>query len=297
MMGTPRVSVLMPAYNASATVAEAVASALAQTVAELEVIVADDGSAEPIAPALEGIADERLRVVRRPRNGGVSAARNTALALARAPLVAQLDADDLWREDHLEYLLGAFEDPLIGLAYANVEIVGYAGSDRWIAARAPGDGLARWIGDSAEHPVNDLRRLYRANPIPAPGVVMRTEAVRAVGGYPEWLRVGEEYTLYIRLRRAGWQFAYVDRRTATYRWPEPGRGATFNVRRSSRQEVKQFLVLALSSPPELALYNGLWLRLVHMLTTHVPATVSIAQRLRAIARALRPRGGKRRRES
>jgi glycosyltransferase involved in cell wall biosynthesis len=287
----------MPAYNAAATVAEAVASALAQTVAELEVIVADDGSAEPIAPALAAIDDERLRVVRRPRNGGVSAARNTALALARAPLVAQLDADDLWRADHLEHLLASFEDPRIGLAYTNVEIVGYAGSDRWIAARAPNDGLARWIGNSAEHPVNDLSRLYRTNPIPAPGVVMRTEAVRAVGGYPEWLRVGEEYTLYIRLRRAGWRFAYVDRRTAIYRWPEPGRGATFNVRRSSRQEVKQFLVLALSSPPDLALYNGLWLRLVHLLTTHVPATVSIAHRLRAVARAIRPDSDKRRRES
>lgn len=294
MTRAPRVSVLMPAYNAAATVAEAVASALAQSVAELEVIVADDGSAEPIAPALAAIDDERLRIVRRPRNGGVSAARNTALALARAPLVAQLDADDLWREDHLEHLLPSFEDPLVGLAYANVEIVGYAGSDRWIAARAPDDGLARWIGNSAEHPVNDLRRLYRTNPIPAPGVVMRTEAVRAVGGYPEWLRVGEEYTLYIRLRRAGWRFAYVDRRTAIYRWPEPGRGATFNVRRSSRQEVKQFVVLALSSPPDLALYNGLWLRLVHLLTTHVPATVSIAHRLRAIVRAIRPGGARRR---
>ncbi len=288
MTVTPRVSVLMPAYNAAATVAEAVASALAQTVTELEVIVADDGSAEPIAPALEAIDDERLRIVRRPRNGGVSAARNTALALARAPLVAQLDADDLWRADHLEHLLPTFEDPGVGLAYANVEIAGYAGSDRWIAARTPDDGLARWIGNSAEHPVNDLSRLYRANPIPAPGVVMRTEAVRAVGGYPEWLRVGEEYTLYIRLRRAGWRFAYVDRRSATYRWPEPGRGATFNVRRSARQEVKQFIVLALSSPPDLALYHGLALRLAHMLTTHVPATVSIARFLRAIAHAIRP---------
>ncbi len=286
-------SVLMPAYNAAATIAEAVASALAQTVAELEVIVADDGSPEPIAPALVEIDDERLRVVRRPRNGGVSAARNTALAVARAPLVAQLDADDFWRADHLEHLLAAFEDPGVGLAYTNVEIVGYAGSDRWIAARTAGDGLARWIGNSAEHPVNDLSRLYRTNPIPAPGVVMRTDAVRAVGGYPEWLRVGEEYTLYIRLRRAGWRFAYVDRRSATYRWPEPGRGATFDVRRSARQEVKQFLVLSLTSRPNVALYDGLARRLVHLLGTHVPATLSMAPYVRSVRRAVRARGGRR----
>jgi glycosyltransferase involved in cell wall biosynthesis len=79
----PRVSVLMPAYNAEATIREAVASVLGQTVSEVELIVADDGSREPTSHVLGEIADTRLQIVRRQRNGGVSAARNSALAIAR----------------------------------------------------------------------------------------------------------------------------------------------------------------------------------------------------------------------
>jgi glycosyltransferase involved in cell wall biosynthesis len=130
---TPRVTVITPAYNAATTVVEAVTSALSQTVGDLEVIVVDDGSSEPVADALSGIRDRRLRVIRSEANRGVSAARNTALAAARSAVIAQLDADDFWRPDHLEGLLPAFDDPTVGLAYTNVEIVGTTLLDRAIA--------------------------------------------------------------------------------------------------------------------------------------------------------------------
>ncbi len=281
----------MPAYNADATIAAAVASALAQSLGDVEVIVADDASSSPAAAALTEFSDDaRLRIVRRPRNGGVSAARNSALAVARAPLVAQLDADDLWRPDHLEHLVPCFADPAVGLAYANVDIVGFAGSDRWIAERTPDDGLPSWISDRSDHPVNDLRRLYRGNPIPAPAVVMRTVALRDVGGYPQWLGVGEEYYVYIRLRRANWRFAYVDRRSATYHWPEPGRGATFNARRNAREEAKLFAVLSLTSRPERAILARLAGEMTDVVKTHVPVTRAIGRRTRSAAQALRARG-------
>jgi hypothetical protein len=118
---------------------------------------------------------------------------------------------------------------------------------------------------------------------------MRTEAVRAVGGYPEWLSVGEEYLLYIRLRRAGWRFAYVDRPSAIYRWPEAGRGATFDARRNARQEAKLFAALALSSSPDSAIFARLGRELVDVVKTHVPVTVAVGRRARALARRLRAR--------
>jgi glycosyltransferase involved in cell wall biosynthesis len=288
----PRVSVITPAYNAQETIVEAVSSALSQTVRELEVIVVDDGSDLPIAPTLAGIADGRLRVIRKHRNRGVGAARNTALTAARAPLVAQLDADDLWRDDHLEGLLPALEDPAVGLAYANVEIVGHPdGLDRWIAERAPGDGLPPWIGDRREHPVNDLASLYRANPIPSPAVMMRTDAARAVGGYPQWVSVGEDYLLYIKIRRAGWRFAYVDRRSAIYRWPDPSRGATYNMRRNARQEAKLFAVLALKSPGDRAIRARLVGELADVIATHVPGAPSAGRALRRASSRLLRRPG------
>ncbi|MGZ4273550.1 MAG: glycosyltransferase family 2 protein [Solirubrobacteraceae bacterium] len=279
----PRVTVVIPAYNAFTTVAQAVRSALAQTMADLEVIVSDDGSRPPIADALREIDDERLRVIRLPANRGVSAARNAAVAEARAPLVAQLDADDLWYPAHLEAMLPAFADADVGLAYGNADVRGHP------------DGRHRWIVGSNGHPVNDLARLYAGNPAPSPTVVMRTEAVRAVGGYPTWLSVGEDYLLYIRLRRAGWRLAYVAEPTAVYRWPEPGRGATFNRRRNARQGAKMFAVLWLGAPRDRALGRRLANEMIGVLATHVPGSLQAGRALRRTGQRLR-RAGRRLRE-
>lgn len=283
-MRSPAVTVITPAYNASATVGEAVLSALAQTVRDLEVIVVDDGSRVPVAEALGGIRDDRLRIIRMEVNRGVSAARNAALAAARAPVIAQLDADDLWRGDHLEGALPALADPAVGLVYTNVEIVGTTLLDRAIAARSPGDGLPAWVSERAFHPVNDLPSLYRVNPIPSPGVLMRTAAVRAVGGWPVWLRVGEDYYLYIKLRRAGWQFDYVDRMSAVYRWPEPGRGVSHNARLGARQNLKLFAVLALRAPTDRAIRRRLRGETSNVIATHVPGSVPVARILKRVGR-------------
>lgn len=274
---TPRVSVVIPAYNAASTVGEAVRSALSQTMADLEVIVSDDGSDPPIADALRGIDDRRLRVTRLPVNRGVGAARNAAVAEARAPLVAQLDADDLWYPEHLESMLPAFADAGVGLAYGDADVRGHPdGRDRWIL---PGD----------DHPVNDLARLYAGNPAPSPTVVMRTDAVRGVGGYPTWLSVGEDYLLYIRLRRAGWRLAYVASPSAVYRWPEPGRGATFDRRRNARQGAKMFAMLWLGAPRDRALRRRLGTELTGVLVTHVPGSLGAGRALRRAGHAARRR--------
>jgi len=285
----PLVSVIIPAYNASATLVEAVESALSQTVADLEVIVVDDGSVEPAAHALRELNDPRLRVIRTDVNRGVAAARNTALEASCAPVLAQLDADDLWRPDHLEGLLPALADPAVGLAYSNAEIIGTPLLDRAIAVRTPDDGLPDWVSDRALHPVDDLTRLYRVNPIPSPAAIMRTDAVRSVRGYPQWLTVGEDYYLYIKLRRAGWHFAYVDRITAVYRWPEPGRGVSFDVRRSARQTLKLFAVLTARSPGEAALWARLALELVNLVETHAPGAVPLARKIKRLYRRTRAR--------
>jgi glycosyltransferase involved in cell wall biosynthesis len=283
MSSAPRVSVITPAFNAGATLAQAVRSALAQTLADVEVLVVDDGSRQPAAGALVEISDRRLRVLRSEINRGVSVARNLGLRCAQAPLIAQLDADDLWRPDHLEGIIGAFEDPVIGLAYTNVEIIGTPLLDRAIAPRHAGDGLPEWVSDRALHPVDDLARLYRVNPIPSPSVVMRTEAVRAVGGYPRWLRVGEEYCVYLKLRRAGWHFAYVDRASAIYRWPEAGRGVSFDSRLAARQNLMLFVALMARAPGEPAIRRRVFAELANLIETHVPGSLAIARRAKRLA--------------
>ena len=98
----PSFSVIIAAYEAAATVADAVASALEQTVPPLEVIVCDDGSSDDPAGALERFGD-RVRLLR-IEHAGTGAARNAAAAAAGGEFVAILDADDLYRPRLIEAL-------------------------------------------------------------------------------------------------------------------------------------------------------------------------------------------------
>lgn len=107
MNGTPTapVTVVIPTYDSSATVAEALASVAAQTVRPAEVIVVDDGSRDRTPDVARAAAAElglSARIVELPSNGGPSAARNRGWDEATAELVAFLDADDRWHPKKIE---------------------------------------------------------------------------------------------------------------------------------------------------------------------------------------------------
>lgn len=229
-------TVTIPAFNADDTLREAVGSALAQTAADLEVVVVDDGSRVPAAEVLHGLDDERLCVVRHERNEGLSAARNTALAEARAPLISQLDADDAWEPGYLDAVLPCFEDPKVGLAYTDARIV-YA------------DGRVEpYLTSHLDHPVDSFPELSRVNPIAALTATMRTEAVRGVGGYASWLWGGQDYHLYLKLAAAGWRFSYVNRPLARYRWPDETGGMSSNAVKVHVSDLKLFAGFKLRHP-------------------------------------------------
>lgn len=107
----PRVSVIIPAYNAEAFVREAVDSALAQTHRDVEVIVVDDSSTDGTARCLAAYED-RIRV-HRQANTGVAGARNAGVRLSTGDWVAFLDADDVWRPRKLGAQLAAADAPLV----------------------------------------------------------------------------------------------------------------------------------------------------------------------------------------
>jgi glycosyltransferase involved in cell wall biosynthesis len=100
-------SIIIPAYNAAATIGPAVVSALDQTYPDLDVIVVDDGSSDDTAERARaaGRSDPRLRVERLPNNRGVSVARNTGIAMARGTWLALLDADDTFAAERLATLI------------------------------------------------------------------------------------------------------------------------------------------------------------------------------------------------
>lgn len=90
----PSVSVIIPVYNRAQQVCDAVASVLAQTFTDYELIVVDDGSTDD-TPEMLACYGDRIRLIRQA-NRGVSAARNTGIVAARGALIAFLDSDDLW---------------------------------------------------------------------------------------------------------------------------------------------------------------------------------------------------------
>jgi len=99
-----RASIIVIVYNGEQYIERAVQSALSQTVADIEVIVVDDGSRDGSADRVGRIKDSRLRLVQQ-HNQGPSAARNTGIREAKSDWIAFLDCDDWWTPDKLEHQL------------------------------------------------------------------------------------------------------------------------------------------------------------------------------------------------
>lgn len=212
-MGAPSVTVLIPAYNAAATLDEALRSAQAQTLRDIEIVVVDDGStdATPDLIARAARADPRI-VPLRQANAGVAAARNGGIAAARASFVAPLDADDLWHPEKLRLQLqamtqGGTDMGLVSCWTQRVDADG--GVLPGQAIRAPHMG---WV----------LPKLAVSNFVGhASAPLMRTALVRAAGGYDPALRAAgaqglEDLKLYLALAMRA-RFGLVPQLLCAYR--------------------------------------------------------------------------------
>ncbi len=114
----PKISIIIPAYNAEATILETIDSVLNQTFADFELLVINDGSQDNTKTVVETISDSRVQVITYP-NVGVCGTRNRGIALAKGELIAFLDADDLWTSDKLEKQYAALQEhPEAGIAYS-----------------------------------------------------------------------------------------------------------------------------------------------------------------------------------
>jgi glycosyltransferase involved in cell wall biosynthesis len=126
---SPAVSVITPVWNAAATLAETVASVRAQTVADWELILVDDGSSDGSPALIADLArqDVRIRPVVLPGNRGTAAARNAGIRASRGRFLAFIDADDLWYPAKLAIQLDYMAHtgvPLVFSAYRRVDAAG-----------------------------------------------------------------------------------------------------------------------------------------------------------------------------
>ena len=197
-------SVIVPLYNKRSTVSTTVESVLAQSFADFELIVVDDGSTDGGLSTLEGLDGPRLRLMSQA-NRGAGAARNAGAAVARHDWIAFLDADDIWFEDHLEELdriRRAFpEAGLIGTRYR----VGMPdGRER--DSRPEGQiGLVDYFEAVASgRPV-----------LCASSAAIRREVWQESAGFGSW-PTGQDSEFWVRVA-AGWPVAVSTRVTAAYR--------------------------------------------------------------------------------
>jgi glycosyltransferase involved in cell wall biosynthesis len=171
--------------------AEAVASVRAQTLPPVEHLVVDDGSRSVLAT--DGIT------VLQVDGGGPGPARNAAIEQARGDVIALLDDDDVWHPHHLETVYAVMQETEADVVYA----------DCVVQNRRDGYGfdVVDFDGDA----------LMERNFICLPATIMRTAAVRAVGGFPDEPR-GQDWSLWKRMYAAGMRFHHVPVVTVTYRF-------------------------------------------------------------------------------
>lgn len=211
-MTAPRVSVLLPVRDARATLPAALSSLRRQTLREHEVVAVDDGSLDGSADVLDRAAsrDPRLVVVHAPRRGLV-AALNEALARARAPLLARMDADDRAHRRRLELQARRMAaEPALDVLATRVR--------HWRQEGLASAGMAayvRWSNGLLRHETI-VRDLLVESPLVHPSVMMRAPAARALGGYRDFAGP-EDYDLWLRARAAGLRFAKLPRTLLLWR--------------------------------------------------------------------------------
>ncbi|MFL5906719.1 MAG: glycosyltransferase family 2 protein [Solirubrobacterales bacterium] len=207
----PRVSVIIPAFNAEAVLPQALRSIRQQSFGDWEAIVSDDASTDRTAE-IAGEFGERVRVVRSQRNRGPAAARNAGIEDSSGELLAFLDADDYWLPEFLSEQVrlydrdrGESEAAGLGIVACDALILGEGGMARGTYRdRIPFD-----------EPLT-LPVLLKRNPIFISALVPRT-AVEQVGRFSPECFGTEDYDLWIRLLEVGCRVAYNPRPLAVYR--------------------------------------------------------------------------------
>lgn len=179
----PKVSVIIPAYNAEDFIREAVDSALAQTHRDIEVIVVDDSSTDDTPLILKGYGDRIL--VHRQANTGVAGARNTGARLSTGEWVAFLDADDVWRPAKLERQLAISTS---AVSYTNRFNFGARGA----LPEVQSEVTPLLAGDVF------VPLLARGNFITVSSVMMKREVFDELGGFYHQPGGCEDWDLWLR---------------------------------------------------------------------------------------------------
>ncbi|MFO1060331.1 MAG: glycosyltransferase family 2 protein [Dongiaceae bacterium] len=212
---SPTFSVIVPCYNAAATLWTALTSVLGQSDGDFEVIVVDDGSTDgshAVAAELAAV-DPRITVIRRA-NAGPSATRNLGIARSRGRFVAFLDADDRWHMGKLAAHRAHLEgDESVGVSFARIQFFDPRLSAPGRVSSA--EGRLALIDLLGENPVCTTSNM-----------VVRRELFGVVGSFDETLRHAEDQEWLVRvLTSSSWEIEGIDDVLVDYRTSDEGLSA------------------------------------------------------------------------
>lgn len=211
----PLISIIIPCYKMGYFISEALDSVATQTYKNWEVIAVDDcGPEDGTKTIIETFAnksqDHRVIYHRHEKNRGVSAARNTAIGLARGEYLAFLDPDDIWLSNHLERHMGIRDSG----SHAPVT----ASSCRLFDSRRPEENLGEWKTTPWEAQLFPVSLVAR-NSINPSCVVAEKQVIIASGGFDEspCIQHVEDWDLWWRLSCSGVKFGFLEETTVKYR--------------------------------------------------------------------------------
>ena len=221
----PRVSVVIPAYNAERYLRETLESVLAQTYRDFEVVVVDDGSKDSTAAIAEGVGGP-VRVIRQA-NAGPSAARNHGIREARGDLIAFVDSDDLWLPEKLAEQVPLFDEKGTGYFSApgkvsDGERISCSSAPEKVACplflglvychaeRVDAEGRPLPTAQAPKPVGHVLEDFLLRNHCPTSAAVIRRECFERCGYLPEDMVWAEDWHLWLRIARR-YEFAAVPR--------------------------------------------------------------------------------------
>ena len=187
-----KVDIIIPAYNSAKYLPQAITSVVAQTFEDWKILLVDDGStdntAEVVSPFLEALG-EKIQYIKQS-NGGLPAARNTAIRNSSAEFLALLDADDVWLPSRLLESLKCFESrPQVGLSYGFISRINQSS-----------ELIDTWEGNKKYACGNIASSIYmlKVN-LPCPTITFRRKCIEEVGVFDESLRATEDRDLWLRI--------------------------------------------------------------------------------------------------
>lgn len=208
MKKAPLFSVIIPCYNASHTLVDTIISVLAQSVADWEMIVVDDGSSDRSPEIIKILTelDTRIKLEQLPHQG-VSVARNTGVRVSTGRYIAFLDADDLWLPDKLALHAKHFARQLqAGVSFARVRFMSPSGQPLAQVSAVPKRGL-------------DAFSLLTENHVStSSNIVARREIFESLGGFQEDMSFAEDHEWLFRVAVDGrWTVSGIAQTLVHYR--------------------------------------------------------------------------------